>query len=73
MDFRYLFATRQYKIIVNPFSKSVRADKIHELTHLTVHFPEELEDERFAFFSLNNRDWSNELREANNIINDNTL
>ncbi len=72
-DFRYLFATRQYKIIVNPFSKSVRADKIHELTHLTVHFPEELEDERFAFFSLNNRDWSNELREANNIINDNTL
>lgn len=72
-DFRYLFATKQYKIIVNPFAKNVSADKIHELTHLAVHFPEELEDERFAFFSLDNRDWGSELREMNNIISENTL
>ena len=72
-DFRYLFATKQYKIIVNPFAKDVSADKIHKLTHLAVHFPEELEDERFAFFSLDNRDWDSELREMNNIINENTL
>lgn len=72
-DFRYLFATRQYKIIVNPFAKNVSADKIRELTHLAVHFPNELEDERVAFFSLDDRGWDSELRVINNIISDNIL
>lgn len=72
-DFRYMFATRQYKIIVNPFAKQVNAKKIHQLTHLAVNFPEELEDERFAFFSLSDSDWDSALCEIHKIINENTL
>ena len=72
-DFRYLFATRQYKIIINPFAQNTNPDKIHELTHLAVHTPEELEDQRFAFFSLEEGDWDAKLREMSNIISENIL
>lgn len=72
-DFRYIFATRQYRIIVNPFASNVDANKIHELTHLAVHFPEELADQRVAFFSLEDKDWEHELREMTKIIVENAL
>ena len=72
-DFRYLFATRQYKIIINPFAKKTNPDKIHELTHLAVHTPEELEDQRVAFFSFEEGDWDAKLREMCNIISENSL
>lgn len=72
-DFRYIFATRQYKIIVNPFASNVDANKIHELTRLAVHFPEELADKRIAFFSLDDKDWDHELREMTRIIVENAL
>lgn len=72
-DFRYIFATRQYRIIVNPFASKVDANKIHELTRLAVHFPEELADPRIAFFSLEEKDWDRELREMTRIIIENAL
>ena len=72
-DFRYIFATRQYRIIVNPFASKVDANKIHELTRLAVHFPEELADPRIAFFSLEDKDWDRELREMSRIIIENAL
>lgn len=72
-DFRYIFATRQYKIIVNPFASHIDANKIHELTRLAVHFPEELADKRVAFFSLDDRDWDHELWEITHIITENAL
>ena len=72
-DFRYIFATRQYRIIVNPFASKVDANKIHELTRLAVHFPEELADPRIAFFSLEDKDWDREIREMSRIIIENAL
>lgn len=72
-DFRYIFATRQYKIIVNPFASNVDSNKIHELTRLAVHYPEELADQRIAFFSLDDKDWDCELREMISIITENAL
>ena len=72
-DFRYIFATRQYKIIVNPYASNVDANKIHELTRLAVHYPEELAHQRVAFFSLDDKDWNCELREMVRIITENAL
>ena len=72
-DFRYIFATKQYKIIVNPFASNVDANKIHDLTHLAIHFPEELADERIAFYSLDDKDRHTELLEMTRIIIENAL
>ena len=72
-DLRYLFKTRSYRIIMNPFIKHSDIQVVHDLTHMAVHLPQELDDNLDVYFDLEQKDWSEELQQIHRIIGDHLL
>lgn len=67
-DLRYLFKTRSYRIIMNPFIQHSDPPVVHELTHMAVHLPQELDDNLGVYFNFEPKDWSEELNQIHSIV-----
>ena len=67
-DLRYLFKTRSYRIIMNPFVKHSDAKMVHELTHMMIQRPNEVDDNRDIYFNLEFKDWSEEISQIRSIV-----
>lgn len=67
-DLRYLFQSRSYKIIMNPFVECGNIQMVHDLTSMAVNLPHELDDRRDVFFNFESKDWSEELTKIIEII-----
>lgn len=72
-DLRYLFRDRCYKIIINPFARYTSAELLHDLTGMAVHYPEKLSGNLTTYYNLENKDWSREINEIRDIIDENIL
>ncbi len=72
-DMRYLFQTRDYKIIMNPFCGQANANAVHQLTRMAVNMPSELSHDPPIFFDLEDKDWSTEFSEIVRIVNEHIL
>lgn len=67
-DLRYLFKTRNYRIIMNPFIQHSDPQVVHELTRMAVHLPQELDDNLNVYFNLELKDWSKEICQIHSIV-----
>ena len=67
-DLRYLFKTRSYRIIMNPFVKHSDAKMVHELTHMMIQQPNEVDDNQDIYFNLEFKDWSEEISQIRSIV-----
>lgn len=72
-DLRYLFQSRSYKIIMNPFVECGNIQMVHDLTSMAVNLPHELDDRRDVFFNFESKDWSEELTKIMEIIDTHVL
>lgn len=72
-DLRYLFKTKSYRIIMNPFIKHGDAQVVHDLTHMAVFPPQELDDNLDIYYNFDLKDWSEELCQIHRIIGEHLL
>lgn len=53
---------------MNPFVKHSDAKMVHELTHMMIQQPNEVDDNQDIYFNLEFKDWSEEISQIRSIV-----
>ena len=69
-DLRYIFKTKEYKIIMNPYADYADADVVHKITHLAVNTIDEIGCDLNCFFNVEKNNWNNIFNNILKIIDE---